>query len=110
MPGQFLDVPMPWGGEHIGIEFCPVCGTNIHGNDRCEHLLFVFLDEADEFTYVSNDILSLADQIGEFDPLSDDDHPTKQLTGWITNESAVCLHFGPNSTGAGISICIDFAA
>ena len=110
MAGQFVSVPMPWGSDDIGMEFCSVCGQRIFEEPACDHLLFVFMDEVGEFTNVAPDIEALVEQLPDSDESEDDEYPPEMLTALIPSESALCLYFTANVTGGGISVCIDFAA
>ena len=111
MPGQYLEIPMPWAGGDFVMAFCPICGAKLlqSDDDQCAHLLFTFLDETGEFEKVSKSISTLVSQVRDFDPYSDDDHPAKQLVELVPSNSAVCFNFEADDTGGAISVCIDFA-
>lgn len=104
---------MPWGGEDIGLQYCPVCSAYIVGVEEtpdvppCPHVLFVYFDDVGDFDPIRDDLRAAAEGI-EWD-FDSDTHPAEILSQRIDRDSAVCLHFGANSTGAGYAVCIDFA-
>jgi hypothetical protein len=106
MTAKYLTVSTPWGGEDVGILFCPVCGRKVTSKRHCNHVLFLFLDELGDFEWVSPSLAEARKSL-KSKKLA---NPTRAFAKAIQRDSVVCFYFTPNVTGGGIGIAIDFAA
>lgn len=103
-----IPIALPWGDDGVGARFCPVCAADFLGDEPCTHVLFVFLDEAGEFSHVADRIRNLVADLPDADDLEDATLP-EVLAERIDCDSAACLVFGATCTGGGASVAIDFA-
>jgi hypothetical protein len=105
MPAKYLTVPMPFGGEEVGILFCPVCGRRVTSKRKCSHLLFIYLEEVGDFEWLAPSLRTVRKSMN----LQRHENPTRAIARLVKSESAVCFYFTPNETGGGIGIGIEFA-
>lgn len=112
---QFVEVPVPWDGDDIGIHCCPVCGASVRDEDLCPHVVFVWLDEAGEFQTRDEGVAALlepiTDALGDDEEADNDEppHPARLACELLELPSAVCLYFGATFTGPGMAVCFDFS-
>jgi len=90
---KVLGISMPFGGLIPDI-YCPACGSVVFNSEgvqpSCAHVLFVYHDMNNEFTYVRKgleDLLRKAEEVAEEEP----EMPPEILARLIDSESALCL-------------------
>lgn len=115
IPHVHLKMPFGYGRPQI---HCPACGKHIGDEDTtwenlCPHVIFLYLPDVGEFSYVAPAYQSLVDEIMD-DPNLEDVSPVETLVERLERPGAMALTLSHGGMGHGPVwvddvVAVDFA-